>query len=121
MRKPPPIIPTVYVHLHKDEWTDTPTAIWVKDCPKWWCRTIAQRLVDLHIVRGIRMETTKDLHYRYGYIRTLYELNLHGLSPSITEDMLLWFIEHEFNKIQSAQVQWVTAHRILNLKRKKDL
>ena len=121
MRKRLFLPPTVYVHLHKDEWTNEPIALWVKDCPQWWCRVVAQQLIDLHVFKCIRLERKKDLHYRYGYIRTLYELNLHGLSPSITEDMLLWFIEHEFNKIQSAQVQWVTAHRILNLKRKKDL
>lgn len=120
MRKPHHTTPLVYLHLHKDEWTGTALALWVKDCPKWWCRVIAERLVELKIVRGIRLHEEEDIRYRYGYIRTLYNLTFYGLSTSISEDMLTWFIEHEFHKIQSAKVEWVNVHRILNLKRKKD-
>ena len=119
-RHPDPITPHVYLHLHKDEWTDTPLALWVKNCPRWWCRVIAERLLELHTVKGIRLDEEEDLRYRYGYIHTLYNLTFFDLSPSITEDMLTWIIEHEFHKIQSAEVEWVTAHRILNLKRPKD-
>jgi len=119
-RRPHTTTPHVYLHLHKDEWTDEPLALWVKDCPRWFCRAIAERLVELHSVRGIRLDEEEDLHYRYGYVRTLYTLTFFGLSPSIDEDMLRWLIEHEFHKLQSSEVEWVTSYRILNLKRKKD-
>ena len=120
MRKPHPTTPHVYLHLHKDEWTDAPLALWVKNCPRWWCRVIAGRLVELHTVQGIRLVQEEDVRYRYGYIRTLFTLAFHGLSTSVSEDMLLWLITHEFHKLQSAEVEWVTAHKILNLKRKKE-
>lgn len=120
MRKPTPFPPTVYLHLHKDEWTGKPLELWVKGCPCWWCRVVAERLVELKTVQGIRLKEEEDIRYRYGYIHTLYNLTFYGLPDSINEDMLLWVIEHVFHKIQSAQVEWITAHRILNLKRKKD-
>lgn len=119
-RKPPPHTPIVYVYLHKDEWTDEILALWVKDCPVWWCRVLAERLVELKTVKGIRLEQDRDLRYRYGYIREFCTLTLHHLSTSISEDMLKWLVEHEFSKLQGAQVEWVTSSKLLNLKRKKD-
>lgn len=109
--------PRVFINLQLRE-EDMAARLWIRNVSE--IRYIQQVVYGLHgigVMDHARWQRKRDLVERECYYKYYWEVKLIDIHDAyMNEDMLRIAIQSQFRMMQDCRVEWLSAHKILNLK-----